>query len=316
MAENLRKAGLYFRDINAYWQLTQDAEPLGRYPLDITKRITTGHYDRFDDAALPMVPSKFGRGFAHNYTTLCSFALGYWTFYLQTGQKWQLSKVIHVSEYILRTAQILPNGAVLLRCEGEEGEHSGSLSAMNQGEAMSVLCRAWRATCNSRYLEAALGCLEPFEIQVEAGGVLGNISMINVPWYEEYPTVPLKHVLNGMIYSLWGLLDLAVATKNKRARELFDTGVDSLIRALPYFENGYWSLYWIPEEGDKYVASIMYHNLHICQLTALHRQTEREEFRKFARLFTEYARRPLCRMRAAASISRSKLLNLMRLGDH
>src|SRR5262245_49796209 len=142
MAENLRKIGLYFRDINAYWQLSQangasavDAEPLGKYPLDITKRIITGHYDRFDDARLPVRRSEFGRGFTHNYTTLCSFALGYWDFYLQTGQKSHLSKVIDVSDYILRTAQLLSNGAVSLRCESEEGEHSGLLSAMNQGEA-------------------------------------------------------------------------------------------------------------------------------------------------------------------------------------
>jgi heparosan-N-sulfate-glucuronate 5-epimerase len=320
MAENLRKIGLYFRDINAYWQLTQadvvlatDTKSLGRYPLDITKRIITAHYDRFDGSGLPTGQSSYGRGSAHNYTTLCSFALGHWNFYLQTGHKSHLSKVTDVSEYMIRTAHTLSNGAVLLRCESEGGEHSGLLSAMNQGEAMSVLCRAWQATGNSRYLEAALGCLEPFEIPVEAGGVLGNISMINCPWYEEDPALPLRHILNGMIYSLWGLSDLAVAAKNKRAQELFDTGVESLIRALPYFENGYWSMYWVPEDDINYVASIMYHNLHICQLIELHRQTGRAEFRKFAMLFTGYARRPLCRMRAAASISCSKFLNLIKI---
>jgi heparosan-N-sulfate-glucuronate 5-epimerase len=315
MTKTFRKIGLYFRNTGTYWQLSQedtgltiDTKPLRSYPLDLTARLITGHYDRFDETGLPIRPSKFGPGYTHDYTTLCSFALGHWNFYLQTGKELYLSNTINVSDFIVRTAELSAGDAILLRCEGRSGKHSGPISAMVQGEAMSVLCRAWQVTNERRYLEIALGCLKPFDRGIEDGGVLGNISVANIPWYEEYPTLPLNHVLNGMIYSLWGLSDLNATTGNSRAQELFDLGVDSIVRALPLFDNGYWSMYRFPEAGDPYVASMMYHNLHICQLTALYQQTKREELHQFATIFAEYARRPLCRMRAAASISQAKFL--------
>jgi hypothetical protein len=274
----------------------------------MSKRIVTGHYDRFDEIGLPVRPSKYHSHEIHNYSTLFAFALGHWDFYLETGRESHLAKVIDVCDYAIKTAHVSADGAVLLRAEGET-EHSGPPSALYQGEAMSVLCRAWQATGNRRYLEIALGCLEPFKLPIEAGGVLGRISSIVAPWYEEYPTLPLNHVLNGMAYSLFGLWDLTMTGQDPRARELFDVGINSLVRALPLFDLGYWSLYWVSENGKNYTASMGYHNLHICQLTALYHQTRREDLHQFAVLFTEYARRPLCRIRSAISIACSKLLH-------
>ena len=59
--------------------------------------------------------------------------------------------------------------------------------------------------------------------------------------YEEYPTTPPLFVLNGFIYSLFGLYDLAqVATGDAKqtAQKLFDDGMASLKVMLPFFDSG------------------------------------------------------------------------------
>jgi heparosan-N-sulfate-glucuronate 5-epimerase len=309
VAESLRKLGLYFQGADAYWQLsngsvhpTVDVGPLGRYPVDLIPRLTSGHFCHFDDAGLPVRFSRDGHGYLHNYTTIAAYALAHWDSYLVTGDQEHIEPLLRAADYILRTAERSPENIIRLRTEHTGKGHCGALSAMFQGEAISVLCRAWQATKQDRYLDAALECVPPFELPIEKEGVLGHVSRLNIPWYEEYPAQPGDHVLNGMIYALWGLRDLALVVDQPRARRLFETGVSSIVAALPLFDSGFWSWYWISEEGRPYIASMMYHNLHTCQLTALARQTGATELAAWAGRFRGYAGSAICRLRAAASM--------------
>jgi len=79
----------------------------------------------------------------------------------------------------------------------------GWYSAMAQGQAMSVLTRAYALTGDRRYLDCARRATALFDVPSTDGGVLA--SLFNLPWYEEYPTVPGTFVLNGFIYALVGL---------------------------------------------------------------------------------------------------------------
>ena len=176
----------------------------------------------------------------------------------------------------------------------------GTLSGLWQGQAISVLCRAWQATKEINYLEAATGLVDPFDLSVERGGVLGRITTRRVPWYEEYVEQPLNHVLNGMATALLGLRDLAVVAGHRRAEELFEIGVQSLNIALSDFDTGFWTWYSVSDCGPPYIASMGYHALHICQLTALAEMAGSAELNQWARRFESYARDPICRFRAAS----------------
>jgi heparosan-N-sulfate-glucuronate 5-epimerase len=316
MAEALQKIALYFRKQDAYWQLSDDNAPtkidsgdLGRYPLNFVPRLTTGHFTSFDPEGLPVHTDKDGRGLIHNYTTMSAFAFANWTLYLETGQEDYLKKLLLVADYILRTGEWAGEGALRLRTECAGTGHTGDLSAMFQGEAISVLCRAWQATGDGRYLEAAVGCVGPFDTHFKEEGVRGQIQAANnATWYEEWPNPQWRHALNGMIYSLWGLRDVAIAADHTRAEELFQEGVESVLKALPLFDSGYWSWYCLPENKRPHIASMMYHNLHICQLTALARQTERPEFKPTIERFVRYAGSTVCRFRAAAEMVNAKVL--------
>lgn len=317
MNENLRKSLIYFKKWDSYWKLTSANEKLtirpgkcGRYPLDFKPRIIEGHYPHFDKSGVPMWPKDSvgsnDSGYFYHYTTMCSYALGQSDFYLTTGDITHLKKLVAVSDYILKSGIVSEKG-ILLKESDENGYHTGNISAMVQGEAMSVLCRAYEYSSDARYLDYALDLLPPFLFGVNDGGIIGKISLINANWYEEYISQPFFHVLNGMIYSLWGLRDLYLTSENSSALELFNTGAECVAKALPLFDTGYWSYYWIPENGKRYTASMMYHNLHICQLYGLYNQTDIIEFKEYADKFVCYAENPLNRAKALKDIFKAKV---------
>lgn len=50
----------------------------------------------------------------------------------------------------------------------------GWYSAMAQGQAMSLLVRAYLVTSNPKYLQAAVSAMKLFEISSDQGGVLAR----------------------------------------------------------------------------------------------------------------------------------------------
>ncbi|KAF7284257.1 hypothetical protein GWI33_022254 [Rhynchophorus ferrugineus] len=117
----------------------------------------------------------------------------------------------------------------------------GWLSAMGQGQAISVLARAYsHSGGDQRYLHAAVNGLKPFRISSSEGGVLA-IFLNKYNWYEEYPTKPPSFVLNGFIFSLLGLYDLANIAPIEYAEEaeyLYNDGIRTLKNILPFFDMG------------------------------------------------------------------------------
>jgi len=312
VGEDLRKASLYFRSRSAYWQLTDprqrlvvDPGPIGRHPLDIGRRLTSGHYSNFDQAGLPIHPDPNNEGLIHNYSTISGFALAHWDRYLLIGNQQNLARLLAVADYIVQTAD-RRDGMARLRAERLGIGHVGQISGLWQGQAMSVLCRAWYAGGHKEYLDTAMDLTGPFSVPADHDGVIGLITKRGVIWYEEYVQQPLNHVLNGMLYTLLGLKDLAVAAGFERAQQLFDQGIQSVLLALPDFDSRFWTWYCIPEQGHPRIASMGYHALHSCLLEALWRQTGNVELRQWAERFGEYATRPSCRIKAAFRMVRER----------
>lgn len=293
MDDNLRKFFLYFDWPEAYWQLTDptqslrvDSGAVGRYPLNLLARLEQGHYTRFDAQGLPVRRARDGREY-HNCTTLCSYALAHWDRYLISGNQQDANSLLQVADYLVDNAIIASNGAYLL----VDDRAVPRLSAMNQGEGMSVLIRAWEVTKNQRYRDAACRCLPPFTRTLDNQGVMFPFRRDKaIPWYEEYACYPVRHVLNGMIYALWGLREVMLATDDNLACELFEQGVNSVCAILRYYDSGHWSYYAVRDEGANHpVASVMYHNLHIVQLIALFQQTNKPILLETATRFQNYS---------------------------
>ncbi len=302
MSEKFNKFIIYFKsNIYSYWTLSDNSAvvdfTLKKYPISIKQRILEFHYPEPDENGIPIL----GKGLYH-YTTICSYGLGNWELFLDTKDKKYLDKVILISDFLLKN--ISSEGAWI---QAACGTHAEGVSAMIQGEAISLLCRAWEITKNEKYLNTAQLAKRPFTQSIANGGVLGKITKSGSIWYEEFTDQPLRHVLNGKIYSLWGLHDLWLISKDAEAKELFDSGIDSLITNLDEFDSGYWSYYWLPEDGFDYMASIMYHNLHICQLWHTYDISKKVALKEKAQRFEKYSKSTYNRLKSGYSLFKAKL---------
>jgi len=151
----------------------------------------------------------------------------------------------------------------------------GWYSAMGQGQAMSLLMRAFNRSGRNEYLEAAVNGMKPFSKLSKEGGVRAYF-MNEYPWYEEYPTTPASFVLNGFIYSLIGLFDVFSLSPSSESqslsKSLLDQGMRSLKKMLPLFDTGSGSVYDLRHFSLGIAPNIArwdYHSTHINQLLLL-----------------------------------------------
>lgn len=179
-------------------------------------------------------------------------------------------------------------------------------SAIAQGEAASLLVRLHQQTGEERFAQAALLALAPLRRPLAAGGVGDRLG--GTVWFEEYPCQPASHVLNGFIFALWGLRDVAVALGDGDARALFAAGVESLVANLRRYDTGYWSLYSLFPHPVRNVASSFYHDLHINQLEATNRLAPHPQLAAARARWAAYATSARSRRRALAHKAAFRLL--------
>jgi hypothetical protein len=140
---------------------------------------------------------------------------------------------------------------------------------MAQGQAISVLLRAHLLSGSVGYAEAAAEALAPLTTPVPEGGAMTEIE--GLPVLEEYPTAAPSAVLNGWIFALLGVHELATACEDAEARALFDASAAGLVELLPRYDVGWWSLYSLAQHGGRPdLAKPFYQRLHPVLLEALH----------------------------------------------
>jgi hypothetical protein len=174
-------------------------------------------------------------------------------------------------------------------------------SAMAQGQAASLLVRAAGATGREDLFAEAHRALRPL---LEDDTPLVAFEPEG-PVLQEYPTDEPSHVLNGWMWALWGLYDVATADPDNAhaaaERAAFDAGVAALVARLPQYETGNgWSRYDLYPHPLTHVASPFYHSLHVAQLRAMHRIAPHAQLRETADRWGEAAARRSSRYAAVA----------------
>jgi heparosan-N-sulfate-glucuronate 5-epimerase len=183
--------------------------------------------------------------------------------------------------------------------------HPPWVSAMAQGEGASLLVRVRAATGDDRYAGAALRSLEPMRRPSGQGGASAELDGRRFP--EEYPTEPPSFVLNGAVFALWGLRDVAVGLGDGEAAREFETGVDALAASIHRWDTGSWSRYDLYPHRVPNVASRAYHELHVAQLGAMDELAPRPELRDAAARFAAY---DASRARRAEALARKVLFRI------
>lgn len=164
-------------------------------------------------------------------------------------------------------------------------------SAMAQGEAASLLIRAYVCSSEEKYLELSQKAIDYMLRPVEEGGT--TLYTNGGMYLMEYTFK--KMVLNGSIFSWWGLYDyVLISNDNGKYKAALETTLKTLIQTLPQFKSKYWSLYSL----DGLIASPFYHNLHIAQMKAMYQLTNEQIFKEYATIWEKQQQNFICRSMA------------------
>jgi heparosan-N-sulfate-glucuronate 5-epimerase len=108
------------------------------------------------------------------------------------------------------------------------------------------------------------------------------------PILEEAGMSPPAHILNGWIFSIWGLWDVGVGLREGRADGLIAATIKCLRTELDQYDVGWWTRYSLFPHALPDLAKPFYHRLHSDQMDVLYRLTGFSEFGAAARRWRDY----------------------------
>ena len=224
-----------------------------------------------DRRGVPIVEYSFGK--AYNPVTTAQYGLAQWTIGRHYHDRKRIRIALRMADWLVRR-QEQRTGKWLYRFDyqapGAGLLHEPWASALAQGQAISLLRRAYHRTGDHAYLSAARRGVRPLREPVTQGGLLRRWQ--GLPFYEEYPTrAHPTYVLNGFQQSLLGLHDLADVSPG--AQRLFSGGMSALAAALPQYDLGdgrsAYSLAHLNWPSPRTPATASYHLSHVGMLRLL-----------------------------------------------
>jgi heparosan-N-sulfate-glucuronate 5-epimerase len=257
--------------------------PVSGYYVDFSARYRENH--PFDMRGLPLIV-RDGEKHYHP-VTISEFALGAYEEYLKSGDTTARRKFLICADWLKDNLK--------RRGEFDYWEYTFPLptarvpwvSGLAQGEGVSVLLRAYVATGEYAYLEAASKAIKPIFYDVSVGGS----SIVKGSHYvfpQEYPSQPKReNVLNGAIAAYLGVHDYYRVTKDPYVQATAQTIRTTLRNSLQDFDVGYWSLYSQPPPS---LASPHYQIQHVRLLRVLYEISGDGAFLDFAERFERQRR--------------------------
>ena len=245
----------------------------------------------FDKKGVPLLDYKGIIGAQYNPIAIAQYGLGLYNRYIKEQKKEYLDKFVTQCDWLLDNLEKNKYG-LYVWMHHFDWEYQGILkapwqSSLAQGCGISALLRCYLATGEKKYLDASALAFESFKKDVSEGGV-SFTDEHGYLWFEEYIIKPYSHVLNGFIWSLFGVYDFYLVTGSDEAKRLYELGVKTIADNLNKFDIGFWSLYSLSPTTMKLIASPFYHSLHIVQLDILCRITNEKKFLEFRERWQNY----------------------------
>jgi len=288
------------RLVNAHILYRGTARKIWSYPASINlSRLTSsslldGYYLDFsrdadysglkDGDGVVLVDYTGKIGVQYNPFFIGYYALASYEKYRKTGIQKYSDIFFQQTDWIVKHAMYRGNGMAVWEYTFPWMRHMSPpwISSLSQSIAISVLLRAWLLTNRQQYLDIATSAIKALFSEIDEGGVMyKNNDMIT---FEEYPARPPHTVLNGFIFSIWGVMDFLSLTKDNDARYFVERSVDTLVKILPDYDLGFWSKYQLEPQKETlpWIASPFYHNLHVAQLTVMDSLFHNTVFEEFA----------------------------------
>ena len=280
----------------SFWHDSPQANPrarpdqLGEYYMTFAEKADyAGHHDA---DGVPMLDYRGQIGLQYNPIAIAQYGLGNYNLLVRDRAPARRKKVIVASNWLVSNLEQNAHGVWVWNhhfdWEYRDALRAPWYSGLAQGQGISLLVRAHHETADSRFQNAAKRAFESLLRSIDEGGVLFTDNRGDV-WIEEYLVSPPTHILNGLIWAVWGGYDYFLATGDPAARQLFDRVVQTIANNLAHYDLGFWSLYEQSGTRLKMVASPFYHRLHIVQLGIMHQLTGRDIFLEYAERWKAYA---------------------------
>lgn len=245
------------------------------------------YWPLFDSEGVPLVDYGPPIGIQYNPVEVSHYALANYHTYLTTGDSFFREKFLVQANWLVRNAYQQEDFSVweykfdwsYFNCTAPW------VSAMAQGEGLSILTRAYVLTGNTTYLEVAQASMRSFEYEMSSSGVR-HVDEYGV-WYEEYADAgaPSSKVLNGFMFALFGLFEYSFETNSSEGFGLFWEGARTLALNLHQYDTGSWSYYDLFHLTP---APSHYHTLHVNQLMTMYKLTGEQAFQVYSDLFKLY----------------------------
>ncbi|MDY0315506.1 MAG: D-glucuronyl C5-epimerase family protein [Bacteroidales bacterium] len=255
---------------------------LGAYYQDISQAIV--HIDNKVFAALDEngIPYTI-HGKNKNYPPIITiqYALMQYDFYIK-GIEAEKAKAIFLNcvNWLENKTESLKNSLVIKeKYNPQYNIPEGWVSGMAQGQLLSVFLRAYQLLNDEKYLNLSHKVYNSFFLEYEEGG-FRRIDKNGYLWFEEYPTKTPSYVLNGFIFSIFGVLDYYRLTGNQEAKNIWDACVETLEANLHKYDVWYWSVY--DQLKEQLVSYYYQKNVHIPLMKIMYLLTEKEIFNHYA----------------------------------
>lgn len=224
------------------------------YFNDLTEKVLKDP-DTLMKGSLPSMQNERGESIVFA-TTIFQYGLGCYDLLLLDNKEEYLSQFIKCVDWAVMNQDSF-GGWDVSAFAGIDSRYG----AMAQAEGCSLLLRAYVLLNEDLYLERAKKAIDLMLRPIEKGGTAlyhGNDLILL-----EFTNTSV--VLNGWIFSLFGIYDYYLVTKDHQYFENLQRTLNSLKSRLCDFDTGFWSKYNL----NNSIASPFYHKLHISQLEAL-----------------------------------------------
>lgn len=272
----------------------QNAIQLPPYPLDMVPLLALPH-GTLDEHGVPYNAPTPKYPAAYQPTTIAQYGLAQWNIYLQKGDEQHRQAFLIQANWLVEHEVLLPGGAGCWPIPFPSPDHFAPqpwLSALTQGNVISVLVRAYWLTGEERFIAAAHRAASVFERDILDAGVSAFWGNEGV-FFEEVAVYPAAHILNGYIFALFGLYDYVALTHNSQITALIQRSLATLHTWLDDFDTGYWSRY----DLFRHLAPPFYHDLHVLMLRSLAQLSGCTHCARLADRWEGYQHRRWCRLR-------------------
>lgn len=216
----------------------EHASGLPPYPIDMSPFLALSQIT-LDATGVPYNANPAG----YHPTTIAQYALAHWNQHLATNDEYHLKAFLTQAQWLIEHESRIGKDAGSWPISFPHPDvHSEGLwlSALTQGNGISVLLRAYQLTSEQTFLEVACRAVRTFELDILDGGVSAPVGEEGV-FFEEVAVYPAAHTLNGFIFALFGLYDYVALTGDTHIEKLIERSLATMHDLFNEFDVGFWT---------------------------------------------------------------------------